>query len=79
MHGQELSQRVHLSDPSYPSVDDPAANSVGHGITMFTKRCKEWLPSPKQGDILILRGIKQVKVCHRFLPSCTSLNLLLAE
>ncbi|KAF9651467.1 hypothetical protein BDM02DRAFT_810756 [Thelephora ganbajun] len=58
---KELSQRVHLSDPSCPSRDNPTENPMGHGITMFAKRYKEWLPSPKQGHILILKGIKQVK------------------
>ena len=79
MHDQEFSQRIHLSDPSYPSADDPTVSPMGHGVTMFAKCYKEWLPSPKQGDILILKGIKQVKVCQRFPPSYTSLNLLLVE
>jgi len=46
---------------------------------MFAKHYQEWLPSLKTGDILILKGIKQVKVCQRFSPSHTSLNLLLVE
>ena len=46
---------------------------------MFAKRYKEWLPSPKEGDILILKGIKQVKVHQDIPPPCTLLSLLLAE
>ena len=79
VYDQELSQRIHLSDPSYPSEDDQAASPMGLGITMFAKRYREWLPSPKRGDILILKGIKQVRVCRYFPPSSSSLNLLLAE
>jgi hypothetical protein len=79
MHDQEFSQRIHLSDPSYPSADDPAANPAGHGITMFAKRYKEWLPSPEQGKILILKGIKQAGVCQHFPPSYSPLNLPLVE
>ena len=70
----DLSQRVNLSDPSYPTLDNPAANLMGHGITMFTKRYREWLPSPKYGDILILTGIKRTKVLQ-----CSSALARLAE
>jgi len=52
---------------------------MGHGITMFAKRYREWLPSPKEGDILILKGIKQVKVCQHFPPLCISPIILLVE
>ena len=43
------------------SIVDPT-NYTGHGsgfkVNCYTKRHKEWLPHPEEGEILILRNVK---------------------
>ncbi|KAF9014016.1 hypothetical protein BDQ17DRAFT_435738 [Cyathus striatus] len=53
--------RLNLGDPSNTIVENFSNNEAGFSINFFTKKYLQWLPCPKQGDILILHDIKVVR------------------
>ena len=63
-HFVDWSQSLNLIDPSnfLPSDAIRYRGGVGLSVNLFTRKYPEWLPTPKEGDVILLKTIKTVQV-----------------
>jgi hypothetical protein len=57
---EDLSCALTLVDPSNLNVNNHSGfvDGLGCQVNCFTAKYEGWLPSPRNGDVLLLRGVK---------------------